>query len=367
MKSIFDEIFKLSDSMEFELGSHEQVVFATDKNSGLKAIIAIHNTALGPALGGCRVYPYKSDVDAIRDALRLSKGMTYKAACADLPLGGGKSVIIADPKEKSQELFKAFGDAVERLQGRYITAEDVNTTVKDMGWVREQTSHVVGVSKKFGGSGDPSPVTALGVFSGLQASVEYVTGSRNLTNVKVAVQGVGHVGLHLTKLLVEAGAKVWACDTNKENLEVAKEKYDIKIVSPNDIFKQNVDVFSPCAMGGILNSKTIPLLKAKIVAGAANNQLENEKRHSLMIEKRGIVYCPDYVINAGGLINVYNEIIGYDRKVALSQAKNIYDTIYSLLEISDNESVSTVEAAAHIAEKRIEEKLQPKGNAKKPA
>jgi leucine dehydrogenase len=344
MRSVFEYVGEMG---------HEQVVFCHDPASGLKAVIGIHDTTLGPALGGTRLWSYATEEEAVRDVLRLSRGMTYKAACAGLTLGGGKAVIIADPKQKSEAMFRAFGRFVNSLGGRYITAEDVNTCVTDMDNVRLETRHVTGVSKAFGGSGDPSPVTALGVFCGLKAAVEFRLGRKDLKGLRVAVQGVGNVGRYLCQYLHEHGAKLFVSDISEERLKHVETLYGATIVGQNDIFGLDVDVFAPCALGGILNSKTLPLMKAPIIAGGANNQLEDEKVHGAILKDRKIVYCPDYVINAGGLINVYNELIGYDREKALSEAQNIYKTIGVILNEAEKEGISTYEASNRFAERRI--------------
>lgn len=332
---------------------HEQVVYCHDPRSGLKAIIGIHDTTLGPALGGTRLWSYTSEEDALRDVLRLSRGMTYKAACAGLSLGGGKAVIIAKPEDKTEAMFRAFGRFVNSLGGRYITAEDVNTSVRDMDNVRLETRFVTGVSKAFGGSGDPSPFTALGVFCGLKAAVEFRLGKKDLRGLKVAVQGVGSVGKHLCGLLHEQGAKIFVSDINKDRTSDMERLYGATPMSEQEMYAADVDVFAPCALGAILNNKTISSMKAKIIAGAANNQLEDEKNHSKMLAEKKVVYCPDYVINAGGLINVYNELIGYSREKATAEAQNIEQSIMTILRDAERENISTHEAANRFAERRI--------------
>ena len=338
---------------QVEALGHEQVVFCHDPQSGLKAIIGIHDTTLGPALGGTRLWAYDNEDDALTDVLRLSRGMTYKAACAGLSLGGGKAVIIAKPEQKTEALFRAFGRFVNSLQGRYITAEDVNTCVTDMNNVRLETKFVTGVSPVYGGSGDPSPVTALGVFVGLKAAVEHRLGKRELKGLRVAVQGVGNVGRHLCQYLHEQGAKLFVSDISMERLKEMERLYGATLVGEKEIYSLDVDVFAPCALGAILNSDTIPQLKATVIAGGANNQLADEKQHANMVRDRKIAYCPDYVINAGGLINVYNELIGYDREKALGEAKNIYTSIATILKDADHEGITTQEASNRFAERRI--------------
>lgn len=333
-----------------ELDDYEQVVFNYDEASGLKAIIAIHDTTLGPALGGTRIWDYDSEEEALNDVLRLSKGMTYKSAAAGLNLGGGKAVIIGDPEEiKSEELWRAYGRFVQSLNGRYITAEDVNTSVDDMQIVAEETGFVTGLPST---SGDPSPVTALGTFHGIRAAAEEVYGSDDLSGKVVAVQGVGHVGQHLVRHLKNAGADVIITDIKQENIDAVVEEFGVKVVEPGKIYSVNCDIFAPCALGAVINDDTIPQLKCDIVAGAANNVLE-EKRHGDLLEEKGIAYAPDYVINAGGVINVYDELIGYDRERALRRAKNIFGNIKKVFKISNRDNIPTYEAADIMAEERI--------------
>ena len=337
-----------------ESRGHEQVVFSNDPITGLKAIIAIHDTTLGPALGGCRMWNYKKESDALRDVLRLSKGMTYKAAVAGLDLGGGKSVIIGDSKTmKNEYLFRSFGRFVQGLGGRYITAEDVGTSVSDMEWVRRETKYVTGISRALGGSGDPSPVTALGTFTGMKACVNRVFGSDSLKDRKIAIQGIGNVGSHLVELLHKAGAKLYISDIDEEKLKPVAKKYRCKVVNNDKIYELDVDIFAPCAMGGIINDETIPKLKCAIIAGAANNQLEKEKKHGKDLLDLGILYAPDYVINAGGLINVYNELQGYNRERALTQAEDIYQILTEVLNFAEKEGVPTPIASNRYAEDRI--------------
>ena len=294
-----------------EFDRHEAIHFIHDAATGLAAIIAIHSTALGPAAGGCRRWRYASDTNALTDALRLSRGMTYKNAIAGLKFGGGKSVILAsDAAPKSPELFRAFGRAVESLGGRYITAEDVGITVEDMRHVGEETRYVSGLPKSGDSAGgDPSPVTAQGVFSGIEMAVKRRLGKDSLDGVRVAVQGVGNVGLALCRLLHEAGAELTVADVNRANLRAASDAFPVTIVPPTEILYSDVDVLAPCALGNILTSVTIPKIKAKVIAGAANNQLSNDGDGKRLAE-RGILYAPDYVINAGGIINVAHEYFG---------------------------------------------------------
>lgn len=334
---------------------HEQVLFCRDEASGLKAIIGIHNTVLGPALGGCRMYPYPTEEDALIDVLRLSRGMTYKAAVSGLNLGGGKAVIIGDPKKhKSEMLWRALGRFIEGLGGRYITAEDAGTAMADMESIRMETNHVVGISRALGGSGDPSPVTARGVFSGMRAAVEERLDRSSLAGLKVAVQGCGHVGASLVGHLVRAGAKVFVADVDVEAVRQVTANYRVEAVDPEDIYEVECDIFAPCAMGGIVNQDTIPKLKCSIVAGAANNQLGDEKTDGKALAARKILYAPDYVINAGGLINVANELEGYNQERALAQAEGIYDIIRAVFDRARRESINTYRAANNLAMERVD-------------
>ncbi len=339
-----------------ETKDHEQVAFFRDYDTGLKSIVAIHDTTIGPALGGCRMWPYESEGDALTDVLRLSRGMSYKAAIANLNLGGGKSVIIGNSKtDKSETLFRSFGRFVEGLDGRYITAEDVGTSVKDMEWVRMETQYVTGISRALGGSGDPSPVTAHGVFVGIQAAVKEQLGKDSIANLKVGVQGLGHVGYFLCKYLFEAGAKLVVADLYEPSVKKVVDDFQAKVVSVEDIYDADVDIYAPCALGATINDDSIPRLKASIIAGAANNQLENESTHDLMVKEKGILYVPDYAINAGGLINVANEIDGYNRERAFSQADGIYDTLFTIFNLAETENIGNQAAAARVAEQRMAE------------
>jgi leucine dehydrogenase len=333
---------------------HEQVVFAHDKGSGLKAVIAIHDTTLGPALGGTRMWDYAHDDEAIIDALRLSRGMTYKAAVAGLSLGGGKAVIIGDPKKiKSEALFRAFGRFIQGLRGRYITAEDVNITPQDMDYVAMETRYVSGLNIAQG-SGDPSPLTALGVFHGIRAAVKFRLGKEDLRDLKVAIQGCGAVGSHLCQLLTQSGAKLVVADLNEGKAAQMAQDFQATVVPISEIHRQNVDVFAPCALGAILNDETIPNLKAKVIAGAANNQLLVEETHGLMLRERGILYAPDYVVNAGGLINVFYELKGYNKLAVERQVGDIYTTLLKIFQEAEGTKVSTHRAADALAERRIQ-------------
>ncbi|MDT3670632.1 MAG: Glu/Leu/Phe/Val dehydrogenase dimerization domain-containing protein [Aromatoleum sp.] len=341
-----------------DFADHEQVVFCSDDRSGLKAIIAVHNSNLGPVLGGCRMWPYASEDEAVRDVLRLSRGMTYKSAIANLKLGGGKSVIIGNPRtDKTPELLKAFAQAVERLHGRYIAAEDSGTGVDDMKYMAQFTRHVSGVHDKPAEhgtrSGDPSPSTAYGVFVGIQAAVRERLLRDSLDGLRVAVQGLGHVGLDLARRLKGAGAELWVTDLQREPLLAAGKELGATVVAPDDIFGLDVDVFAPCAMGAVINDQTVPQLKAKIVAGAANNQLA-EPRHGAVLMERGILYAPDYVINAGGIIDVYHERIGnFDPAALARHIEGIHDTLLEVFARARKEERPTGEVADAIAEERF--------------
>jgi leucine dehydrogenase len=342
-----------------EFHQHEQVSFFHDQATGLKAIIAVHNTNLGPALGGCRMWNYESDEQALRDVLRLSRGMTYKAAITGLPLGGGKSVIIGDSKKiKTAELMKAMGRAVETFGGRYIIAEDVGTAVEDMNNIHTQTNHVVGVAHDGEGSGDPSPTTALGVHVGLKSAVRYRLHRSDLRGLKVAVQGLGNVGYNLCKLLAKDGAQLFVTDVAPERVNMVVKEFGATAVGLNDIYSQDVDVFAPCALGAILNDGTIRQLKAKIVAGAANNQLA-EARHGDVLRDLKILYAPDYLINAGGLVSVYYEHAArasgkaYDRAEVVKHVQQIDETSESIFRRAEQDGISTSAAADRIAEQRF--------------
>jgi leucine dehydrogenase len=336
-----------------EMG-HEQVVFCHDKSSGLKAIIAIHDTTLGPALGGTRMWDYANTDAALFDVLRLSRGMTYKAACAGLNLGGGKAVIIGDAKKiKSEALFRAFGRFVNSLGGRYITAEDVNINVNDIEQVASETNYCTGISSRPGGSGDPSPVTAWGVFQGIKASVKYRLGKDSVKGLKVAVQGCGAVGKFLCGYLHEEGAQLIISDLDGEKVKALTDKFGAKAVEGHAIYGVDADVFAPCALGAIVNDETIPQFKFPIIAGGANNQLLDENKHSKTLKEKNILYAPDYVINAGGLINVYNELRGYNFEKARKQAEGIYSTLLTIYSEAEKQGISTHAASNAVAERRI--------------
>ncbi|MBY6185611.1 amino acid dehydrogenase [Marinobacter hydrocarbonoclasticus] len=329
---------------------HEQIMFVHDEASGLKAIIAVHDTTLGPAVGGCRMWPYESEEDAINDVLRLSRGMTYKNALAGLDFGGGKSVIIGDPKsDKSEALFRAFGRFVDSLGGRYYSAEDVGITTADIMIAHQETPYMAGLEGK---SGDPSPYTALGTFLGIKAAVKHQRGIDSLEGIKVAVQGLGHVGFHLCRHLHEAGAKLVVCDLSESQLERARTEFGAEVVELDAIYRQDVDVYAPCALGATINDNTIPQLKATIVAGCANNQLA-EPRHGEILKEKGILYAPDYVINAGGIINVSFER-DYNPDKAEAKVRKIYDTLLDIFVEADNSGKTTAVVADEMARAIIE-------------
>ena len=332
-----------------EMG-HEQVVLCHDKATGYRGVIAIHDTTLGPALGGCRFWQYASDDAAIVDALRLSRGMTYKNAVAGLNLGGGKSVIIGDNKTANREMiFRAHGRFVESLGGRYVTAEDVGTTVEDMDFVHMETKYVTGIGSK---SGDPSSVTAHGVFRAIEASAFERWGSDSLRGRTVAIQGCGNVGFHLAKELHGAGAMLIVTDIDARRIQRVVDVTGASVVGLNEIYGVTADIFAPCALGGILNDDTIPQLRVEIVSGAANNQLL-EDRHGDELESKGILYAPDYVVNAGGVINVYSELTGWSRERALRKADEIYHTVLSVFRLAKETGIPTYKAADRVAEQRI--------------
>ena len=330
---------------------HEQLVICNDTSAGYRGIIAIHSTTLGPALGGTRFWQYASDEEAIIDALRLARGMTYKNAVAGLNLGGGKSVIIGNNRTSDREMiFRAHGRFVESLGGRYITAEDVGTSTADMDFVHMETKNVSGLA---GRSGDPSPVTAHGVFRSIQASAKARWGSDDLSTRTVSVQGCGHVGYYLAKELHGAGAKLVVTDIDQERVKQVVNEFGAKGVAPDEIYGVQADIFAPCALGAIINDKTIPQLKVEIVDGAANNVLLDAEKHGVALEQRGILYAPDYVANAGGVINVYSELAGWDSARAFRKADEIYDTILKVYQIAKDEKIPTYVAADRLAEQRI--------------
>ncbi|WP_411768025.1 Glu/Leu/Phe/Val family dehydrogenase [Winogradskyella sp. A3E31] len=339
---------------QISFDDHEQIVFCNDKDTGLRAIIGIHSTVLGPALGGTRMWSYANEWEALNDVLRLSRGMTFKSAITGLNLGGGKAVIIGDAKtQKTPELMKRFGEFVHSLSGKYITAEDVGMKTEDMDLVREVTPYVTGISESKGGAGNPSPITAYGVFMGMKAAAKYKFGSDILEDKSVYVQGIGNVGEGLVEHLVNEGAQVTISDISQDRLEEVRSKYGVTIYGGNDIYSEPMDIYAPCALGATINDNTIHKLKAKIIAGAANNQLENENVHGPILQERGIVYAPDFLINAGGIINVYAELENYDRQEIMRKTENIYNTTLEILDNAKANKITTHAAALNIAKERI--------------
>jgi len=337
----------------YSLG-HEQIVFFSDPSCNLKAIVAIHSTILGPALGGTRMWNYNSEEEALTDVLRLSRGMTYKASVSGLNLGGGKAVIIGDPeKDKSEALFRSYGRCIESLNGKYITAEDVNISVENIEHIFTQTDHVVGVAQNHGGSGDPAPYTAWGVFRGIEASCIKAFGNRNLKGKVVAVQGVGAVGHHLVKILLEHEAKILFTDINKQHIQKIQNDFpSAEFIAADSIYSINCDVYSPCALGATLNDQSIPQLKCKIVAGSANNQLA-EDRHGQVLKERKILYAPDYLINAGGLMNVSTEYDGWNHQRSQQMVDTIFEKTLEIFDLSEEENLPTNKAADIVAERRL--------------
>lgn len=342
---------------QLSFNDHEQIVFCHDKDTGLKAIIGIHNTVLGPALGGTRMWKYANEWEALNDVLRLSRGMTYKSAISGLNLGGGKAVIIGDAKtEKTPEMMIKFGEFIHSLSGKYITAEDVGTTTPDMDLIRDVTPYVTGISESKGGSGNPSPVTAYGVYMGMKAAAKHRFGSENLAGKKVLVQGTGHVGETLIDYLTKEGALVEITDINEAKMQEVSAKYGAKIYMGEDIYSADVDIYAPCALGATVNDLTIERLKAKVIAGAANNQLANDEVHGKRLQEKGIAYAPDFLINAGGIINVYAEIVGYDKAEAMKRTENIYNTTLEIFSFAEANGITTQKAAMSIAQKRIDDR-----------
>jgi leucine dehydrogenase len=348
---------------QLSFDNHEQIVFCNDKDTGLKAIIGIHNTVMGPALGGTRMWKYANEWEALNDVLRLSRGMTYKSAITGLNLGGGKAVIIGDAKtDKTPEMITRFGQFVNSLSGKYITAEDVGTTTPDMDLIRKVTPHVTGISEAIGGSGNPSPVTAYGVYMGMKAAAKYKFGSDNLTGKSVLVQGTGHVGETLIDYLTKEGAIVYVSDIHQDKMENMVVKYGAKIFTGDDLYAANVDIYSPCALGATINDDTVYKINAKVIAGAANNQLAVEAVHGKILRERGIAYAPDFLINAGGIINVYGEIVKYDKSEAMRKTENIYNTTLEIFSFADTNNITTQQAAMQIAENRIEQRKKENAN-----
>src|SRR5690554_5099494 len=330
---------------------HEQILFCNDNATGLKAIIAMHNTVLGPALGGTRMWMYRNEMEALNDVLRLSRGMTYKNSISGLNLGGGKAVIIGDSKSmKTEPFFRRYGRFIETLNGIYITAEDVGTSTQDMVWVNQETNHVCGLPGK---SGDPSPITALGVYVGMKACAKLRYGNDSLAGKKVAVQGAGHVGQYLMQHLHKENADIYVTDIDQSALLKAANDFGAKVVGVDEIYDIDMDIYAPCALGATVNENTLSRLKCSIIAGSANNQLEDENLNGRQVLEKGIIYAPDFALNAGGVINVYAEVKGLSPEWALEKAEGIYDTVYQIIRRSADEQIPAYAIANKIAEERI--------------
>ncbi len=337
---------------------HEQVVFCNDEQTGLKAIIGIHNTVLGPAMGGTRMWNYATEEEALTDVLRLSRGMTFKSALAGLNIGGGKAVIIGDARKQKSEVFmRRFGKFINSLNGKYYTAEDVNISLRDIEYMNMETPFVVGKPVTMGGSGDPSPMTAYGVYMGMKAGAKKAYGSDSLKGKNILVQGVGQVGKYLIDHLVKENANVFIADIFEDKIQAVTDKHSsVSVVDPNGIYQMEMDIYAPCALGATLNDHTIPELKCAVIAGAANNQLKDEEVHSEMLKNAGIVYAPDFLINSGGIANVYHEYLGnYNKERVMGSTEHIYDVCLDVLNHSEDHNVSSHEAALALALKRIEE------------
>ncbi|TFB19536.1 Glu/Leu/Phe/Val dehydrogenase [Filobacillus milosensis] len=342
-----------------KMAEHEQVVFCNDPSTNLKAIIAIHSTKLGPAIGGCRMQPYENFDAALDDVLRLSKGMSYKCAAADVDFGGGKAVIIGNPQtDKTPELFRAFGQFVESLHGRFYTGTDMGTTLEDFVHAMKETNHIAGLPEEYGGGGDSSIPTAQGVIYGLKATNRMLFGHEDLKPVSYAIQGLGKVGFKVAVRLLEEGARVYVTDIDQNNINriqehAAKSPGTLELVDANDIYRQPADIFIPCALGGIINDTTIEQFQFKAIAGAANNQLLKEE-HGVDLAKKGILYAPDYIINSGGLIQVTDELYGPNKDRVLAKTKEIYNTMIEVYKTAEMNQISTVEAANHFCENLME-------------
>lgn len=347
-KSVFDQMADLQ---------HEQVVFCKDEHTGLKAIIAIHNTVLGPSMGGTRMWNYATDEEALKDVLRLSRGMTFKSALAGLNIGGGKAVIIGDArKQKSEAFMRRFGKFVNSLNGKYYTAEDMNINMRDIEYMSMETPYVVGKPEYMGGSGDPSPMTAYGVYMGMKAGAKKAYGSDSLGGKNVLVQGAGQVGKYLVDHLIEENANVFIADIFEDKIKTITDKYsNVSVVDPNKVFQLEIDIYAPCAMGATLNDETIAEMKCQVVAGAANNQLAEEKKHADLLKEKGIIYAPDFLINAGGIANVYYEYVGnYNKERVMASTEYIYDVCLDVLNHAEKNGMSSHEAALALALQRIE-------------
>lgn len=348
-ETVVPDYFKTMIEME-----HEQLVFCHDSHTGLKAIIGIHSTVLGPAMGGSRLWSYASTEAAVMDALRLARGMTYKSAMAGLNVGGGKAVLIGNSTIKSEAYFRRFGKFIESLNGKYVTAGDVNITVKDLAHIRTETRHVTGLPESMGGSGSSSIITAYGTYMGIKAATKYAYGSDSLEGKKVAVQGVGAVGIHLLPYLRKENAEVFVSDVEEERLQFASREHGAHIVSEGNIYDLDVDIFAPCALGAIINDDTIHRLKCQVIAGAANNQLADEEKHGALLQQKGIIYAPDFVVNAGGIMAVAAEYFGeYNKELLYQKAENIYESCLYVLHHAQKHDMMVQKAAITLAEQRI--------------
>ncbi|MEO9872765.1 Glu/Leu/Phe/Val family dehydrogenase [Ekhidna sp.] len=346
--SIFDQMTDLQ---------HEQVVFCKDEHTGLKAIIAVHNTVLGPSMGGTRMWNYATDEEALNDVLRLSRGMTFKSALAGLNIGGGKAVIIGDARKvKDEALMRRFGKFVNSLNGKYYTAEDMNISMRDIEYMSMETPYVVGKPEYMGGSGDPSPMTAYGVYMGMKAGAKKAYGNDSLDGKNILVQGAGQVGKYLVDHLIQENANVFIADIFEDKIKAITDKHSkVSVVDPNKVFQMEMDIYAPCAMGATLNDDTIPELKCAVVAGAANNQLAKEEKHSAMLNDRGIIYAPDFLINSGGIANVYHEYLGnYNKDRVLASTEYIYNVCIDVLSHAEENGIGSHEAALELALQRIE-------------
>ena len=340
--------------IDMNKNDHEKVIYISDEKVNLKAIIAIHNTNLGPAIGGCRAVTYNSEKEALTDALRLSKAMSFKSALADLNYGGGKAVIILPPLVKvSKELVQAFAKKINKLNGLYITAADMGTNTQHMLWINKITKYVAGLDFSQKDFGDPAYTTAYGVLLGMKSLVNKLHGNDNLSNLKIVIQGVGKVGYYLCKELADRGVNLYVSDINSHNIKKVTQEFKVTVIDPKKIYSVDCDIFSPCAFGNILNNKTIPLLRTKIIAGAANNVLKDDIKDALMLRKRGILYVPDYVINSGGLYYATSLYEGGNKKEAMKKIENIYKTITNICDIADKKEITTSEVAYSLAKKKL--------------
>lgn len=359
--NVIKQPVQMQETVLEKMHEHEQIVFCNDPTTGLKAIIAIHNTTLGPALGGCRMHPYRTMDEALEDVLRLSKGMTYKCAAADVDFGGGKSVIIGDPtKDKTPAMFRAFGQFVDSLNGRFYTGTDMGTSTDDFIHASKETNCIVGIPEAYGGGGDSSIPTALGVIYGIKATNKVAFGTDDLSGKTYAIQGLGKVGFKVAEQLLESGGDLYVTDINEKAIEAIQERAKqlggtVRVVSGNDIYSADADMFVPCAFGGIINDDTLEMLKVKAIAGSANNQLLTEK-HGEMLKNRGILYAPDYIVNGGGLIQVADELYGYNKERVLTKTKSIYTSLLEVYQQSELDDITTAQAANRLCEKRMEDR-----------